>query len=74
MVNVQRSVVVGDCVGFHVIVNNWVDIFARVKVGNDDIWLDEKVGAVYSDVVIDGDYEVVIKVIIIVDNSYDVLR
>lgn len=36
--------------------------------------MDEKVGAVYSDVVIDGDYEVVIKVIIIVDNSYDVLR
>lgn len=34
--------------------------------------MDEKVGAVYSDVVIDGDYEVVIKVIIIVDNSYDV--
>lgn len=32
----------------------------------------EKVGAAYSDVVIDGDYEVVIKVIIIVDNSYDV--
>lgn len=29
--------------------------------------MDEKVGAVYSDVVIDGDYEVVIKVIIIVD-------
>lgn len=36
--------------------------------------MDEKVGAVYSDVVIDGDYEVVIKVIIIIDNSYDVLR
>lgn len=36
--------------------------------------MDEKVGVVYSDVVIDGDYEVVIKVIIIVDNSYDVLR
>lgn len=37
MVNVQRSVVVGDCVGFHVIVNNWVDILAGVKVGDDDI-------------------------------------
>lgn len=36
--------------------------------------MDEKVGVVYSDVVIDGDYEVVIKVIIIIDNSYDVLR
>lgn len=36
MVNVQRSVV-GDCVGFHVIVNDWVDILAGVKVGNDDI-------------------------------------
>lgn len=36
--------------------------------------MDEKVGAVYSDVVIDGDYEVFIKVIIIIDNSYDVLR
>lgn len=37
--------------------------------------MDEKVGAVYSDVVIDGDYEIiVIKVIIIIDNSYDVLR
>lgn len=36
--------------------------------------MDEKVGAVYSDVVIDGDYEVVIKVIIIIDNSYNVLR
>lgn len=36
--------------------------------------MNEKVGVVYSDVVIDGDYEVVIKVIIIVDNSYDVLR
>lgn len=35
--------------------------------------MDEKVGVVYSDVVIDGDYEVVIKVIIIVNNSYDVL-
>lgn len=74
MVNVQRSVVVSDCVGFHVIVNNWVDILAGVKVGNGDILMDENVGAVYSDVVIDGDYEVVIKVIIIIDNSYDVLR
>lgn len=37
MVNVQRSVVVGDCVGFYVIVNNWVDILAGVKVGNGDI-------------------------------------
>lgn len=36
MVNVQRSVV-GDCVGFHVIGNNWVDILAGVKVGNGDI-------------------------------------
>lgn len=67
MVNVQRSVVVGDCVGFYVIVNNWVDILVGVKVGNGDILMDEKVGVVYSDVVIDGDYEVVIKVIIIVD-------
>lgn len=37
MVNSQRSVVVGDCVGFHVIVSDWVDILAGVKVGNDDI-------------------------------------
>lgn len=37
MVNVQRSVVVGDCVGFNVIVNNWVDILAGVKLGDDDI-------------------------------------
>lgn len=37
MVNVQRSVVVGDCAGFHVIAHNLVDILAGVKVGDDDI-------------------------------------
>lgn len=56
----------------HVIGNDLVDILVGVDVDNKGILLDKIVGAVYIDVDIKRDDEIVVIVIIVVDDSFDV--